>query len=112
MGELLIWQRLKGLGLGSESGKGGGGEGFSFKEPQRLFHAAEEINGRESKAAPSPPPAAQATADPVSHRRKSSLLKSCLEGEGQKETKKLVAAMRSLVRSALVYQQFRQSPKK
>lgn len=52
MGELLIWQHLKGLGLGSELGKGGGGEGFSLKEPQRLFHAVEEINGRANQLPP------------------------------------------------------------
>ena len=48
-------------------------------------------------------PVSQAAADPVSHCRKSSLPKSCL-GRGEKNPK-LTAATRSLVCSALVYQQ-------
>lgn len=51
MGELFIWQHLKGLSLGSESAKGGGGEGFSLKEPQHLFHAVEEM-GEQNNSLP------------------------------------------------------------
>lgn len=52
MGELFIWQRLKGLSLGSESGKGGGGEGLSLKESQHLFHAVEKMEGRAKQLPP------------------------------------------------------------
>lgn len=52
MGELFIWQRLKGLGLGSQLGKGGGGEGFSLKEPQHLFHAVEKMEGGANQLPP------------------------------------------------------------
>lgn len=98
MGELFIWQHLKGLSLGSESGKEGGGEGFSLKEPQHLFHAVEEMEGRAKQL---PPP-----------RQSLRLWLILFHTAGNPHYQgvawwggKLIAAMRSLVCSALGYQQ-------
>lgn len=52
MGELYIWQRLKGLSLGLELGMGGGGEGSSLKEPQHLFWVVKDIEGRAEQLPP------------------------------------------------------------
>lgn len=99
MGELFIWQHLKGLSLGSESCKGGGGEGFSLKEPQHLFHAVEEMEGR-AKTAPSPRQSPRLRLIPF-HAVGNPHYWGVASGRGG-EKKKLIAATRSLVCSALV----------
>lgn len=99
MGELFIWQRLKGLSLGSESGKGGGGEGFSLKEPQHLFHAVEEMEGR-AKQLPPPCQSPRLRLIPFHTVGNPRYLRVLGGGGGR-----LVAATRSLVCSALVDQQ-------